>query len=57
MRCEQCHGIMIERRSILKMDEEKEHAVVFECSQCGHTESQPLVASVWRIWAAQLAAA
>jgi RNase P subunit RPR2 len=54
MRCEQCHALMIERPPIRqKKDADKEQAiVVLECTQCGHTEYQPLIASFWRRLAA-----
>ena len=53
MTCEKCHALMIEKPHSQKMDDtNEEHAIVFECPQCGHTEYQPVIASFWRRLAA-----
>lgn len=53
MRCEKCHALMIEKPHIGHDEEaDKEQAIVFECSKCGHTEYQPLITSFWRRLAA-----
>ena len=53
MLCEQCHVPMIERPPTRETeDADKEKVIVLQCPQCGHTESQPVIASFWRRLAA-----
>ncbi len=53
MKCEKCYALMIEKLPSRQMEDvEEEHAIVFECPQCGHTEYQPLITSFWRRLAA-----
>ena len=53
MQCEKCHALMIERPVTQEMkDADDKQAIVLECTQCGHTEYQPVIASFWRRLAA-----
>jgi RNase P subunit RPR2 len=53
MVCEQCHIPMVERPPAREReDADEKRAILWECPQCGHSESQPVIASFWRRLAA-----
>jgi mRNA-degrading endonuclease toxin of MazEF toxin-antitoxin module len=53
MVCERCRIPMVERLpAVGSEDADEKPAIVLECPQCGHTESQLVMASFWRRLAA-----